>query len=92
VGLGYGHGLESWEIRQQQCLARKLGNSPESCCNADSEFLDYKSTSCTAQCAHASHQRKSKRAEGQIVFVLPTLKGLGQEIEFKYLNDKEHFQ
>jgi hypothetical protein len=51
-------------------------------------LLDYKSTSCTA---HASHQRKSKRAEGQIVFVLPSLKGLGQETEFKYLNNNEHF-
>jgi hypothetical protein len=52
-------------------------------------LLDYKSTSCTA---HASHQRKSKRAEGQIVFILPTLKGLGQEIELKYLNNIEQFQ
>jgi hypothetical protein len=48
----------------------------------------YKSTSCTAQ-LHAL--RKSKRAEGQIVFVLPALKGLGQEIEFKYMNNNEQF-
>jgi hypothetical protein len=45
----------------------------------------YKSTSCTA---HASYKRKSKRGEGQIVFVLPTLKALGQGIRIQIFDEQ----